>query len=60
LLQGEYGLSDIYVGVPCILGANGIEQILELELSVEEQDALHRSAKEVQEGLDGLRQIGLL
>lgn len=60
LLQGEYGLEDIYVGVPCILGATGIEQIIELDLSRDEQDALQRSAKEVQEGIDGLRQLGLL
>ncbi|MCK5861667.1 MAG: malate dehydrogenase [Candidatus Hydrogenedentes bacterium] len=60
LLQGEYGLKNIYVGVPCVLGANGVEKILELDLSKEEQSALQRSAEEVQEGIDGLRQIGLL
>lgn len=46
-LTGEYGLQDVYCGVPCKLGRNGLEAILEVELSEEEQTALHRSAEAV-------------
>ncbi|WP_017306501.1 malate dehydrogenase [Spirulina subsalsa] len=46
-LQGEYGLNDVFVGVPCRLGANGVEQILELKLSDAELEALHTSAESV-------------
>lgn len=60
LLQGEYGLNDLYVGVPCILGTQGIEGIVELELSDTEQAALKHSADEVQEGIDGLKQLNIL
>ncbi len=43
-LQGEYGLSDICFGVPVVLGRNGVERIIQLELNEEEQAALDRSA----------------
>jgi malate dehydrogenase len=46
-LTGEYGLQDVYCGVPCKLGRNGLEAILEVELSEEEQTALHQSAEAV-------------
>jgi len=46
-LTGEYGLQDVYCGVPCKLGRNGLEAILEVELSEEEQTALLRSAEAV-------------
>ncbi|MCT2343038.1 malate dehydrogenase [Niallia taxi] len=42
-LDGEYGYSDIYLGVPTILGGNGIEQVIELELTEEEKTALDKS-----------------
>lgn len=44
MLNGEYGLNDISIGVPCILGANGIEEIVELELSDDEKSKLEESA----------------
>jgi len=47
LLEGEYGLNDLTIGVPVILGKNGIEKIVELELSDEEQTLLAESAKGV-------------
>jgi len=47
LLEGEYGLSDLTIGVPVILGKNGIEKIIELELNEEEQALLAESAKGV-------------
>jgi len=48
-LEGEYGLHDIYVGVPILLGAGGVEKVIELELTTEEQAALKRSAEAVEE-----------
>ncbi len=47
LLEGEYGLNDISIGVPCILGKNGIEKIVEIELSDTEKAKLEESAKGV-------------
>lgn len=43
-LQGEYGISGLYVGVPCKLGAKGLEQIIQIKLTAEEQAALQKSA----------------
>ena len=48
-LQGEYGLHDVFVGVPVKLGARGIEQIVEIKLTPEEQAALEKSAAAVRE-----------
>src|SRR3954462_10792909 len=49
LCQGEYGINDLFVGVPCRLGAEGLEEIVEIELSDEEQAQLRQSAGAVQE-----------
>jgi malate dehydrogenase len=46
-LEGEYGYSDLYLGVPVVLGGNGIEQIIELELTAEEKTALDKSVESV-------------
>lgn len=46
-LEGEYGINDLFVGVPCKLGAGGIEQVIEIDLSAEESAALHRTAASV-------------
>lgn len=48
-LQGEYGINDLYVGVPVKLGKNGIEQIIEIKLTDDETAALRKSADAVQE-----------
>jgi malate dehydrogenase len=48
-LEGEYGIEDLYMGVPVKLGAGGIEEIVELDLSEEEQRLLHESADAVRE-----------
>lgn len=53
-LTGEYGLKDIYLGVPCKLGKNGIEQIIELQLNNDEKALLDASAKAVKEVMDVL------
>lgn len=44
LLNGEYGLDDVYIGVPVLLGRNGVERIVELELENDELESLQRSA----------------
>jgi malate dehydrogenase len=54
-LEGEYGLRDIYFGVPVKLGAGGVEQIIEIELTAEERAALQASAKEVEETITLLK-----
>ncbi len=48
-LEGEYGINNLFVGVPVKLGKNGVEQIIEISLTNEERAALHRSAAAVQE-----------
>ena len=52
LLEGEYGLNGLYVGVPVKLGANGIEEIIEVDLTDDETAALKSSADAVQELID--------
>src|SRR6478672_1364322 len=48
-LQGEYGMRDVYLGVPVKLGAGGVEQIVEIELTPEEKASLQKSADAVRE-----------
>ena len=55
LLEGEYGIKGLFVGVPVKLGAKGIEQIYEIKLTDEEKAALHKSAASVQELVDVLK-----
>src|SRR5215208_6713827 len=51
-LQGEYGIRDLFVGVPVKLGARGMEQIIEIKLTAEEDAALKKSAASVKELVD--------
>lgn len=53
-LQGEYGIHGLFVGVPCKLGAKGLEQVIEVKLTAEEQAALSRSAAAVKELIEAL------
>ena len=53
-LEGEYGLEDIFMGVPCKLGRDGLEGIYEVELTVSEMAALESSAAEVRETMSTL------
>lgn len=46
-LQGEFGLSDVYLGVPCLLGAGGMEKVVEIQLTPDEKAALEKSAAAV-------------
>jgi len=48
-LEGEYGINGLYVGVPVKLGANGLEQIIQIKLTADEQAALNKSADSVKE-----------
>ena len=48
-LEGEYGIRGVFVGVPVKLGARGVEQIIEIALTAEENAALQRSAAAVRE-----------
>lgn len=54
-LEGEYGLNDIYIGVPVILGANGVEQVIELELDEEDKVSFYESEKVVRENVNILK-----
>jgi malate dehydrogenase len=51
-LQGEYGINDLFVGVPVKLGARGVEQIIQIKLTAEEDAALKKSAGAVKELVD--------
>ena len=56
-LNGEYGLKDIYVGVPVKLGAGGVEQIMEIKLTESEKAELQKSADDVKANMDKLNQL---
>ena len=54
-LEGEYGLNDIYFGVPCVLGAGGVERVLELPLNDEEMALVKKSAEAVSSSIAALK-----
>lgn len=56
-LQGEYGLDDVVIGVPCRLGCDGIESILELTLTDKEREGLHISARSVRQNIERSQEI---
>ncbi|MFN6569947.1 malate dehydrogenase [Dendronalium sp. ChiSLP03b] len=56
-LEGEYGLTDVVIGVPCRLGCGGIESVLELNLTDEETEALHTSAESVRQNIKRSQEI---
>ena len=58
-LQGEYGLSGIYFGVPAALGKNGVEKIVEIPLTEEERRSLQLSAQKVKQGIDEVERLEL-
>jgi len=57
-LDGEYGIKDCYLGVPVILGKNGVEKVIELDLNAEEKALLESSRKAVKEVMDVLEKLG--
>ena len=56
-LNGEYGTKDIYAGVPAIIGSNGVEKIVEIELSKEERDNFNKSIEAVRELYNAAKKI---
>ena len=56
-LEGEYGINNLFIGVPVKLGKNGMEKIIEIELTNEEQEALHHSASAVQTVVDDMKRL---
>ena len=60
LLNGEYGLEGLYMGVPAVLGRNGVERIVELPLDLEARAALQKTAGAIEKDVDAMRELGLL
>lgn len=58
--DGEYGYSDMFIGLPVVLGASGVEKIIEIDLKPEEKEALDNSAKAVEGLKDDLKRLGFL
>lgn len=56
-LDGEFGLKDLYVGVPVRLGKDGVQEIIEIELDEQEKAMLHESADHVRKGLEDLKRL---
>ncbi|MBA4397165.1 MAG: malate dehydrogenase [Syntrophus sp. (in: bacteria)] len=56
-LEGEYGINNLFVGVPVKLGAGGVEQIIEIKLTPEERTALHKSAAAVRELVEAMQKM---
>ena len=59
-LDGEYGMKDITIGVPCIIGRNGIEKIIEVKLAPEEQEKLINSEAAVRKTTATLKELNVL
>jgi len=55
LCEGEYGVKGLYLGVPCVLGANGVERILELELDADEKKLMDASIEHVRKLVDEIK-----
>lgn len=60
LVEGEYGEDDICIGVPVILGRNGVEKIVELDLNAEEKEKFAASAKAVRGNVATLKELNLI
>ena len=56
-LTGQYGVDDLYVGVPCVIGAGGVERIVEIELDAGAQENFNVSVEAVKELLVACKQI---
>ena len=59
-LKGQYGLNDVYLGVPVKLGKGGIEEVIEIQLDDKEKELLNASAKSVREVMDVLDGMNIL
>ena len=56
-MEGEYGLDDMFFGVPVMLGANGMEKIIEYDLNKEERAGFDKSAEAVKELHDAMKKL---
>jgi malate dehydrogenase len=54
-LEGEYGMSGLFLGVPCKLGRKGLERVIEVELTADERTALGKSAEAVKEPMRAVK-----
>ncbi len=57
MCTGEYGLEDLFIGVPVRLGRNGVEEVIEVDLDEDERQLMHASAEHVRENLDNLERL---
>ncbi|MBC7997064.1 MAG: malate dehydrogenase [Leptolyngbya sp.] len=57
MAQGQYGLNDVYIGLPTVLGKNGVEKIVELKLTDEESALLKKSADSIKENINLMNQL---
>ena len=60
LLNGEFGIEGVYVGVPAVLGRGGVERIHELPLDTEARIAMQKTVGAVQKDVEALRQLGMM
>jgi malate dehydrogenase len=58
LLDGEYGINNLFIGVPVKLGEKGVEEVIEIKLTEDEEKALHASAEAVKGLVDDLKRLG--
>ena len=56
-LCGEYGESGLFAGVPCVLGAGGVEQVIELPLTAEEKQTFHRCCEGIRQNMEHLKEL---
>jgi malate dehydrogenase len=57
MLSGEYGINDLYIGVPVKLGKNGVEEVIEIKLTDEERKALNNSANAVRTLVEDMKRL---
>jgi malate dehydrogenase len=57
MLEGEYGVKGLFVGVPCLIGGNGIEKVIELKLNETEKKMMDHSIKAVTELVEALKKL---
>jgi len=55
--DGEYGLKDVYVGLPCVLGKEGVKKIVDVKMTDEEKDALKKSAASIKENVELMNKL---
>jgi malate dehydrogenase len=55
--EGEYGYKDLYIGVPCVIGAGGVEKIVPIELSADEKAKLDKSAAAVRDLIEAAKKL---